>query len=759
MLPISVLVVEDDLLSLQMLSDLLEESVSEVYRARNGQEALEVFEKHRPDVITSDIHMPNMNGIELLKAIRQRDAKIPFLLITASEDVLELPEAIAYNITLFLLKPLRVDTLLDKLQEIAENKQRDLAIQQTFDLLEQHEHIVDISSIVSKTDLKGRITYANDLFCELSGYTKDELIGQKHNIVRDPAMPASTFADLWQTITAKKIWQGVIHNRKKNGERYSVQSTVAPVLDINGNITEFIAFRQDVTAIEHAKYEAEKASRIKSEFLANMSHEIRTPMNGMLGFTALLNKTELNEQQRQYLDIINGSTAMLMGIINDILDFSKIESGKLSLDLQPVNPFIEFEKTTKLFSAKMHEKDILFRVQIDASIGECLVLDLLRMQQVLSNLINNALKFTPQHGEVTVTLRASRSDAAQQTLHVSVKDNGIGIPKEKQLCIFDSFSQADSSTEREFGGTGLGLSISSSLVAMMGGELQIASEEGQGSEFFFEIPAARCDAADTLSSRVGEHPVVFVTCPKSDMQQVERVREHFKALDISHIRMQPFCAEMKLDRNVLYISFCPEGEELERSAREQKIRLILACSQPSVEDDVPSIVHIPDLKYNFSTLYNAFFRLASPKTLLQHDESSRHTSFRGNILVAEDNPVNQLLIREFLELHGITPDIVDNGQQAYEMASRNTYDLIFMDINMPQTNGMKSLQMIRADKIDTPVIALTANAMIGDREKYIASGFNDYLLKPITLEALHRVLNQYLVPVTQIKKSTFCRRQ
>lgn len=628
--PISVLIVDDEPSIVEQLAMILGRRVEVFFTAFNGAEGYECYQRELPDLIISDIDMPVMNGIEFLKRVREHDRHVPFILSTGLKSLDILIQAIEQGITAFLPKPLQIQGLISKIEEVAHTKELEQEALQSSLLLDQYKKIVDNAVIVSKADMQGKITFVNDMFCSISGYTREELIGQPHNIVRDPDMPSEVFKQLWETIQSKQIWHGIIHNRAKNGSRYTVKSTIAPILDSNGNVIEYMGLREDITDLNTAKEEARLAAKIKGDFLANMSHEIRTPMNGILGFTDLLLRTGLNEQQRRYLGIIDKSTKSLLSIVNDILDFSKIESGKLELNATLINPSIEFVNMAQLFTSVMAEKQIEFEVLVDSKIASALFMDILRVQQVVSNLLSNAVKFTPQGGKITFYVSLTRTIGDEVTLRMGVRDNGIGISQSHQQKIFDAFSQADTSITRKYGGTGLGLSISSDLVELMGGKLKVESEEGKGSHFYFDFRVKTSD------------------------KPVEKVKT------------------------------------------------------------------------------------MNPKVLGQ---------FSGNVLVAEDNEVNQELITEYLQQYHINSMMVGNGQDALEELASNTYDLILMDINMPVMSGTEAIALIRGKGILIPVIALTANAMEGDRQKYLEHGFDSYLTKPIVPNELQAVLETYLFQV------------
>jgi len=409
-------------------------------------------------------------------------------------------------------------------------------------------------------------------------------------------------------------------------------SVKARKLLFNENEYLIVTFN-DITQIEAARRSSEEAQRAKSDFVAAMSHEIRTPMNGIIGFAALLEQTELSGTQRKYLDILNGSTKTLLGIINDILDFSKIESGKLELD--PVQSDFRHEILLhfELFEPLAANKKIAYRMEMPEAVPVCLMVDMLRLKQVLSNLIGNAVKFTPEGGSVTVDVSVSEDTPSGVKLRFAISDTGIGIPKEKQAKVFEAFRQADSSTTRKYGGTGLGLSISSQLVELMGGQLEVQSEPGRGSTFSFELEAAVC-----------------------------------------------------------------------------------------VQNDLPRSYPIDGRKESTQPGDN-------PVTI--------------RLLVAEDNDVNRLLMDEWLTKMGIEHVFAENGEAAVEIASREPFGLILMDVNMPVMDGIEATRKLRQKGIDTPIVALTANAMEGDRERLIAAGMDEYLSKPLEAAMLAQLLERY----------------
>ncbi|HEX5623783.1 MAG TPA: ATP-binding protein, partial [Sulfuricurvum sp.] len=495
-------------------------------------------------------------------------------------------------------------------------------------LLEQYKNAIDDSMIVSKTDRKGVITYVNPNFVAVSGYDEEDLLGKPHSIVRHPDTPASVFKEMWSTIRKGKNWQGVLQNRTKAGKSYYVQSLIAPIVDENGEILEYMGLREDITEIENSRLEAHEAQRIKAAFVANMSHEIRTPINGIVGFVHLLSKSHLDAVQRRYVSIIESSLESLMHIVNDVLDFSKIEEGKIELDIVECAPKAPLDAVYELFSPQAGVKQIDYTLVMDDRLYGCLMLDMLRIKQVISNLISNALKFTPEEGAVTFKIEVVEDTASHQMLRFSVIDTGIGIPKEKQDKIFEKFTQADVSTTRQFGGTGLGLSIANAMVSLMGGVLRVHSEEGKGSTFSFELNAQKCDTFQETAA--------------------------------------------------------------------------------ALENDSLNTAAVP---------------------------------LSMSILVADDYEINQMLIGELLRYHyGIQADFAHNGEEAVERVRHHRYDLVLMDINMPVMDGIEATRIILSEDPTLTIVALTANVLEEDREKFQRAGMKDCLMKPLDLDALHQVL-------------------
>ena len=491
------------------------------------------------------------------------------------------------------------------------------------------------------TDPDGKIIHANQKACQLLGFSQTELIGQQaHRLfhianLNQPEEPTSN--PLYHAIQQGQAYEGVETLRHKMGALLSVKLVSQPLIEkgeILGAVTSFMDIsreQQIADDLAEAKQKAERANQGKSEFLANMSHEIRTPLNAVIGLSELINETPLNPQQQDYINKIKQSSKLLLSIINDILDFSKIEAGKLQL--APHNFYLAdmVQQINTLFQQPAHKKGLGFIVDIDPDCPPVFYGDDLRLTQVLTNLVSNAIKFTPQ-GEVRLSVKLLQQQTHTSTLKFSVCDTGIGLTPEQINRLFRPFMQADNSTTREYGGTGLGLVISQRLIQSMDSELIVHSQPAQGSCFEFIIELAQ---------------------PKSG----EQPAHHFA---------------------------------------------------------------------------------------IQADQAWSNLRFSGQILLVEDNNINQLVASQLLKHAGFSVTLADNGQQALDLLAKDKFDAIFMDIQMPVMGGYEASEKIRQFDSDTPIIALTAAALVEDRERALNAGMNDHLSKPIEIHKLYRTLARWL---------------
>jgi PAS domain S-box-containing protein len=470
-----------------------------------------------------------------------------------------------------------------------------------------------------------------------------------------PSVENDTPAVFAQVLSGR-AFRGTVQHQRKDGKVLDLDLQAVPLVvngvqrgalgiytDISKQIKASEAQRQHAQSLRRmvaelsiAKDGAETANRTKSEFLANMSHEIRTPMNGIIGMTELALDTELTQEQREYLDMVKSSAGSLLSLINDILDFSKIEAGKLDIESVDFSLRNTLGDVTSTLRMRVQQKGLKFACHIPLELPDALVGDPFRLSQIVVNLVGNALKFTAK-GEVTVRVAMEAETADQAVFHFSVADTGIGIPQEKQKLIFEAFTQSDSSTTRQYGGTGLGLSISSRLVALMGGNIWVESQPGQGSTFHFKL----------------------------------------------QFGLQKFPA------------------------------------RPPLTADGPAPLQAPT-------------------------EDRR----RFKILLAEDNVVNQKVAVRFLEKRGHSVVLAGSGKKALEAWRKQTFDIILMDVQMPEMDGFEATARIRehekSSRKHIPIIALTAHAMVGDRERCLAAGMDDYVSKPIKVDHLFAAIERLL---------------
>ncbi len=638
------------------------------------------------------------------------------------------------------------------------------------------------------TDREGSVLSANPAFTALTGYSAEEVIGRNLRVLKSGKNDRSFYEHLWQTVLAGETWRGELINRRKDGSLYSEEMTITPVRDATGQVGHLISMKQDITdrkraeaELQQAKEAAEAASQAKGDFLATMSHEIRTPMNGIIGMTGLLLDTPLGREQREHAETVRGSAEALLIIINDILDFAKIEAGRMTIEPIPCNLRDIVEEVAEMMAAKAEERglDLVVRYAPDAPWR--IVGDPGRIRQVLTNLAGNAIKFT-EHGHVLIDVECEHRTGSEARLRVSVEDTGIGIPAEKFGQLFERFTQADASTTRRYGGTGLGLAISKQLVELMGGRLSVTSQPGEGSSFSIVLTLPLDAQAPTTSTSVtvlkglralvvddnavnrrvlDEQVTSFgmrTQCVASGQAALDAMREGVAAGDpfriaVIDFQMPSMDGEMLghtiqsepalRDTVMVMLTSLGHGHD---AARLCEMGFAARLVKPVRASQLASVLATAWVARRGLTTEKTAVAAAPVRTAPTAEPVHQ---FPARVLVAEDNATNQKVAARMLEKLGCRVDVAANGREAVEMLGRLPYDIVFMDCQMPEMDGFAATAEIHRRQGDghrTPIIAMTANAMLGDRERCLAAGMDDYVSKPVRAKFLLLALQRWLAP-------------
>ncbi len=643
--------------------------------------------------------------------------------------------------------------------------------------------IDNVPDFMYAKDTESRFIVANVVLARSMGpISPEELLGKTDFDFYPEELARAYYEDEQKIIRS----EGALCNRElecadAQGERFWLLTSKVPLRDKNGRVTGIVGTAHDITKrkaaeieMREAKEAAEEASRAKSEFLANMSHEIRTPLNGILGMTDLALDTTLTPEQRDYLETVKVSADSLLTVINDVLDFSKIEAGKIDLEVIDFSVRDTVEAALKTLSLRADEKGLELLCEMAPEVPEVLRGDPSRLRQIILNLVGNAIKFTDR-GEVAVKVRAEAGDGECRMLHFEVSDTGIGIPAEKQKLIFAPFSQADSSTTRKYGGTGLGLTISSRLVSMMGGKIWVESHVGQGTQFHFVMPLG---VADTKLVEVG------AVAPPGVMRGVKVLAVDDSSTNrrilegmLKRWEMRPTVVEGGEEALVQLAKAAQvgarygliltdlrmpkmDGFELIERIRQRPGLLpatIMMLTSAGYRGDAQRCRQLGVSAYLLKPIRQSELREAVARVLgageqtdaipvitrdSLGDERGRYVPLR--VLVAEDNVINQRLVSRLLEKRGHQVVVAANGREALEALERQSFDIVLMDLQMPELDGFEATAALRAREAGhgthLPVIALTAHAMKGDRERCLAAGMDGYLSKPIRPQELDELL-------------------
>jgi PAS domain S-box-containing protein len=664
--------------------------------------------------------------------------------------------------------------MLGAVMDITQRKRSELQYRALFENVNDAVFLVEIRP----DGTFGRFLQVNEMVCSRLGYSREELLQMSPQDIDAPEYAGQRATALSVTLRSERnLFQ--MEQVTKAGTRIPVELSTH-IFRI-GEQRQLLAVSRDISERKRAEQEllqakqtAETASRAKGEFLANMSHEIRTPINGVLGMSELLLDTDLTREQREYLLMLKSSGESLLTVINEILDFSKVESGKLELDAIEFNLHDSMGETMRSLALRAHQKGLELVYEIAPDVPVYVAGDPGRLRQILVNLVGNAIKFTDR-GEVIVLTRCNARDDQELELQFSVTDTGIGIPPEKHSLIFEAFAQADSGTTRQFGGTGLGLAISARLAGLMGGRIWVESSVGRGSTFHFtarlgvaanqHAPAMQNFQADLLRL-----PVLIVDDNATNRRILTEMTRDW-GMEASSAENGPAALEALKEaesggrcfRLALLDANMPgmDGFELaERMKKDPQLSgaLIMMLTSSGQHGDAARCRKLGVAAYLLKPIRRSELLSAILTVLGQATTESspslvtRHTlreSSRGlRILVAEDNRVNQVLVLRLLEKLGHSVALANNGLEALTQTGAQTFDLIFMDVQMPEMDGFTATQKIREIETRTglhvPIIAMTAHAMKGDKERCLAAGMDGYLSKPLNIHDIQKTIARIL---------------
>ncbi|MDA1053860.1 MAG: response regulator [Planctomycetota bacterium] len=641
--------------------------------------------------------------------------------------------------------------------------------------------LVDSSydAIISK-DIAGTIISWNVGAERVYGFTEEEAVGQTIAIILPPDVEEEEAEILRALQTGLRLEQFETVRRRKDGRLIPVSLTVSPIADNDATIIGSSTIERDISEskrqqeeLQQAKEAAEEATRVRAEFLANVSHELRTPLNAIIGMTQITLDEEVTDDVRDYVQTADDAARSLLTLLNDILDFSKIESGKFTIDKEPFCLRETIDETVKTLSMRAFEEGIELACEIDPACPDNLIGDPIRLRQVLTNLIGNAIKFTDR-GEVVLAVKASRKWRQETQLRFSVRDTGVGVPAEDQRRILEPFTQVDASSTRRYGGTGLGLAICTELIQLMGGRMSVESEAGSGSCFSFQLSFARQKDPNKQSGdftpleQLRNMRVLVVDDNETNRRIISEAFSNWSMRPDTANDGEQALGRLEQARKagspyplVIVDALMPgmDGYTLSEEIAERlpdppPVILMLSSSDRHEfrqREEAAGVSVYLQKPVSQSDLMDAVMRAMNVQVVADVDPGSDSPHARMNdslsVLLAEDTPANQKVVTTILKKRGHAVTVAQNGREAVELFGKQAFDVVLMDVQMPIMDGIQLTAAIRehenASAKSTPIIAMTAHAMTGDREKYLEAGMDAYISKPIDVNVLIELVESF----------------
>jgi two-component system sensor histidine kinase/response regulator len=795
----SILVLDDRAVEHELLETVLGSVGHTLLHASNGESALALAQAEHPDLIVADVLMPGMDGYEFVRALRADPdtAATRVILCTATYDEDEVRRlALACGVSHVMIKPVDPAAILSVVEAAlsaapapirvepvepfgreqlrganAKLIEKVAELERAKEVRQLLAAVVESSddAIIAKT-LEGIIVSWNRGAEELYGYTASEAVGRSIAMLVPPERP-----DELPTIL-EQIKRGRLANRletvrlHKDGKAIDVALTISPIYSDAGELTGAATIARDISVRKEAERELARAhrtavetARAKSQFVANMSHEIRTPLNGVVGMTGLLGDTPLDQLQQAYVDALAASSEALLVVVNEVLDFSKLEAGRLELASGDFDCRGAVEEALLMLAEPAKAKGLEISHRVESDVPATVRGDRARLRQILLNLLSNAVKFTAS-GEILLRVCVDRG----HRLRFTVSDTGVGIDASRSASLFEAFAQEDQSTTRRYGGTGLGLAISRELVKRMGGEIGAESRDGGGATFWFtaELPAST-SATGSVGSRLDLLGLRALIVGDGEIERTT-LENYLRERGLACNGVAPADAIETLERASadgkpfeLAILDFDESQmscvELTRAIRERPalgaVRVVMlsasALDRDALEGAGAGVSIVIERPAGPSAICDAIGDALD--AVIPAVRPAAHTdpiraSKGPRVLLAEDNEINRTVAEALLAKRGLRTAIAVDGRQAVEMAGAHRYAAILMDCQMPELDGYEATQLIREAERGhhTPIIAMTAHSMPGDRERCLAAGMDDYLAKPVRAEALDGVVERWL---------------